>query len=113
MKILLAYGIPKKIVDTIRVLYDDTRARIISPEGETEEFEIVAGVLQGDTLAPYLFAIVLDYAMRKAISGFEEELGFKLVKRRSRRLHQSQLQILALLTILLSYLKDLLRHKKC
>ena len=85
MKILLAYGIPKKIVDAIRVLYDNTRARIISPDGETEEFEIVAGVLQGDTLAPYLFAIVLDYAMRKAINGFEEELGFKLVKRRSRR----------------------------
>ena len=68
MKILLAYGIPKKIVDAIRVLYDNTRARIISLDGETEEFEIVAGVLQGDTLAPYLFAIVLDYAMRKAIN---------------------------------------------
>ena len=62
VKILLAYGIPKKIVDAIRILYDNTRARIISPDGETEEFEIVAGVLQGDTLAPYLFAIVRDYA---------------------------------------------------
>ena len=65
MKILLAYGIPKKIVDAIRELYDDTRARIISPDGETEEFEIFAGLLQGNTLAPYLFALVLDYAMQK------------------------------------------------
>lgn len=47
----------------------------------------LAGDLQGDTLAPYLFAIVLDYAMRQAISGREEELGFKLDRRSSRRHH--------------------------
>ena len=27
-------------------------------------FEIFSGVMQGDTLAPFLFVIVLDYAMR-------------------------------------------------
>ena len=48
-------------------------------------FEITAGVLQGDTLAPFLFIIVLDYALRKAISGREEELGFTINPRKSRR----------------------------
>ena len=48
-------------------------------------FEIQAVVLQGDTLAPYLFAIVIDYCMRKAISGDEERLGFTLQQRKSRR----------------------------
>ena len=43
------------------------------------------GVLQGDTLAPYLFVIVLDYALRTAIDGREEDLGFHLEKRKSRR----------------------------
>jgi len=66
-------------------MYKDIQAQVISPDGETELFDIVAGVLQGDTLAPYLFAIVLDYVMRKAIDGREEELGFQLVKRKSRR----------------------------
>ena len=28
---------------------------------DTEYFDIVAGVLQGDTIAPYLFIICLDY----------------------------------------------------
>ena len=46
---------------------------------------IIAGVLQGDTLAPYLFAIVIDYCLRKAISGDEERLGFTLEQRKSRR----------------------------
>ena len=48
--------------------------------------QLLAGVLQGDTLAPYLFVIVLDYALRAAIEGKEEQLGFKLMKRQSRRI---------------------------
>ena len=34
---------------------------------ETEYFDIVAGVLQGYTLAPYLFIICLDYLLRTSI----------------------------------------------
>lgn len=48
-------------------------------------FEILAGVLQGDILIPYVFVIVLDYALRKAISGKGENLRSWLVKRMSRR----------------------------
>ena len=46
---------------------------------------ILAGVLQDDALAPYLFAIVIDYTMRQAVGDQELDLGFKLDKRRSRR----------------------------
>lgn len=38
-------------------------------------FEILAGVLQGDTLAPYLFIIVLDYVMRMAVRGDKDLLS--------------------------------------
>ena len=34
-----------------------------SPNGDTIFFDIVAGVLQGDTLAPYLFIFSLDYRL--------------------------------------------------
>ena len=56
-----------------------------SPDGDTELFEIKKGVLQGDTLAPFLFVITLDYVMRQAIDGHEEEFGFEVSKRQSRR----------------------------
>ena len=46
--------------------HNNTRAKVLSPDGETEELEISARMLQGDTLAPFLFIIVLDYAMRQA-----------------------------------------------
>ena len=85
LRILSAYGIPETIVSAIADTYKDTKAKVLSPDGETENFDITAGVLQGDTLAPYLFIIVLDYALRKAIDGREAELGLQIRQRRSRR----------------------------
>ena len=64
LKILQAYGIPEIIVDAIQDSYSETRAKVTIPDGETDEFEIFAGVLQGNTLAPYLFIITLDYCLR-------------------------------------------------
>ena len=52
MEILLAYGIPQKLVSGIQVLYANTTSKVLSPNGDTEFFEILVGVLQGDTLAP-------------------------------------------------------------
>ena len=85
LKILQAYGIPTIIVDAIGSMYQNTKAKVTSPDGDTKLFDLLAGVLQGDTLAPYLFIIVLDYALRMAIEGKEEELGLHLVRRQSRR----------------------------
>ena len=85
MKILEAYDIPPNLTNAITKMYENTRAKVISPDGETDFFEIKAGVLQGDTLAPYLFAIVLDYVPRQTFAGRERDLGFKLYRERSRR----------------------------
>ena len=49
-----------------------------------EYFDLVAGVLQGDMLAPYLFITCLDYVLRTAIDKIREN-GFELTKKRSRR----------------------------
>ena len=53
-------------------------------DGDTEYFDIVAGVLQGDTLAPYLLIICLDYVLRISIDKIREN-SFELKKKRSRR----------------------------
>ena len=49
------------------ILYRNTKVKVRSPDGDTEYFDIVAGILQGDTLAPYLFIICLDYVLRTSI----------------------------------------------
>ena len=48
--------------------------KVRSPDGDTEYFDIVAGVLQGDTLAPFLFIICLDYVLRTSIDKIRENV---------------------------------------
>ena len=83
MKILRAYGLPDDIVCFIERMYNNTIATVITEDGLTEAFQILAGVMQGDTLAPYLFVITVDYIMLKATEG--DNFGFTLHPRRSRR----------------------------
>ena len=66
------------------MLNKNTKVKVRSPDGDTEYFDIVAVVLQGDTLAPYLFIIRLDYVLRTSIDRMKDN-SFKLAKERSRR----------------------------
>ena len=66
-QILLAYGLPKETVAAITILYRNTKVKVRSPDGDTEYFDSVSGVLQGEMLAPYLFIICLDYVLRTSI----------------------------------------------
>ena len=89
-QILLAYGLPKETVAAIMILYRNTKVKVRSLDGDTDYFDIVAGVLQGDTLAPYLFIICLDYVLRTSLDKIREN-GFELTKKRSRRYPAKQL----------------------
>ena len=60
LKILKAYGVPPNLLRAIEAMYEGTRAKVVTPDGISEEFEILAGVQQGDTIAPFLFIIALD-----------------------------------------------------
>ena len=51
-QILQVNGLPKETVTAIRILYRNTELKVRSPDGDTEYFDIVASVLQEDTLAP-------------------------------------------------------------
>ena len=62
----------------------NTKVKVRSPDGDTDYFDIVAGVLQGDTLAPCLFIICLDFVLRTSIYKIKENC-VELTKKRSRR----------------------------
>ena len=59
--------------------YKNTKVKVRSPDGDTDYIDIVAG----DTLAPYLFIICLDYVLRTSIDKMKDN-GFKLAKEISR-----------------------------
>jgi hypothetical protein len=49
------------------------RHRVRTTDGTSDPFDLTVGVLQGDTLAPCLFVLVMDYVLRNALK--DNELG--------------------------------------
>ena len=66
------------------MLYENTKIKVYLPDEVTDSFDIVAGVLQGDSLASYLFLICLNYILRTSIDQMKK-YNFTLKKARSRR----------------------------
>ena len=62
------------------MLYRNTKIKVCS-DRDTDYFDIAAGVLQGDTLAPYFFTSVKTTCFDE----MKKKKGFKLTKERSRR----------------------------
>ena len=60
-------------------LYRNTNIKVLSPDEDTDFFDIVAGDLKGDSFAPYQFIICLVLVLRTSIYLIKEN-GFTLKK---------------------------------
>ena len=54
------------------MLYKNTKEIVHSSDGNTNFFEFVTWVLQGDTIAKYTFIICLDYGLRTSVGQINE-----------------------------------------
>ena len=113
LHILKLYGIPNQIIEAVRIMYDNQTTFVLTPDGPTDFFTTTSGILQGDTLAPYLFIIVVDYILRQSLDKSYTK-GLTITQRRSSR-HKSQhltdldyADDLALLSDLISDAQELL-----
>jgi hypothetical protein len=66
----------KNFVNAIMALYNGAAAEVVTSNGTFDEIKSSVGVLQSDTLASYLFDIVIDYVLRNAIEN--QTLGITL-----------------------------------
>ena len=80
--ILSQYNVPICLISDITQMYSDTSACVATELGPTEWFKTTSGVLQGDMLSPYLFIVLLDYALKKTL---QDDVGFVDRKRNGRR----------------------------
>ena len=71
-KILALYGIPEKYISIFKVLYKKSSYFIKTANGCTEYFEIMSGVRREYILSQFLFTIVIDFVMKRAI----DQVGF-------------------------------------
>jgi hypothetical protein len=61
-------------------IYYGAKAKVkYSNDQFTNFIDLSIGVLQGDTLAPYSFVIVVDYVMRVALA--DQSLGLKITNK--------------------------------
>lgn len=73
--ILNHYGVLTKIVVAIEAIYHNSCSVILVDGNTFEEFNVTTGVLQGDTIAAFLFIIVIDYVMKNAENEHKDEKG--------------------------------------
>ena len=81
-QILLANKLRPETIAAIMMPYKNMKVKVFSLDGDTDYFDILADVVQGDTLAPYLFIIYLNNVHRTSIDLMNEN-GFKLAKEKS------------------------------
>jgi hypothetical protein len=84
------HGVPTMLIEAVMDLYTNTSARTRIDNDLSESFTTTSGVLQGDTLAPFLFVVVLDSVLRDA-----QLTGYTLRPRRSTRYPEIRLPFLA------------------
>ena len=64
-KILIEFGIPKKLVRLIKMSLTETYSRVRVGNNVSDRFPISNGLRQGDALSPLLFNFALEYAIRR------------------------------------------------
>ena len=65
-------------------MYDNPTSFVQSIDGPTKEFLTTAGIIQGDTLAPFLFVIVVDYVLRQSADTMSDK-GLTIDRRSGRQ----------------------------
>ena len=57
-------GIPPDAIKVVKGLYSGAKTRVQTTLGETEYINITRGTIQGDSLSPYLFLLLMEPLLR-------------------------------------------------
>ena len=71
----------KKNFPALMMLCKNMKEMVRSPDGDTNFFDIVTGVLKEHTLTQHLFILCLDYILRISIDLLKEN-GFTITKKK-------------------------------
>lgn len=77
-RILREYGVPEKIVNIIRSMYEGCQARVKVGGEVTDWFCVETGVRQGCVWSPLLFGLLIDWVLHKACDGYGMQLEKKV-----------------------------------
>jgi hypothetical protein len=63
--ILVEFGIPRKLVELIKMCLDETCIRVHIDRNLSDKFNVQKGLKRGGALSPLLFNFALEYAIRR------------------------------------------------
>ena len=81
LHIMSMYCIPEKIIAVIKRMYENPQTFADTADGPTAIFSTTS-ILQGETIAPYLIIIVVDYILHQSVDSISSK-GLLLTPRRS------------------------------
>ena len=64
-KVLISYWIPQKMVSAIEKIYHNSKCCIPTEDGCSDWFQVMTGIRQGCILSPLLFAVAIDWVLRR------------------------------------------------
>ena len=75
-KICKSYGLTDKIVNLLKMLHNNSKAKVRINGQLSDSFDIETGVMQGEIPSPFLFNVFFDFIIRKVL----EEAGIGGIK---------------------------------
>ena len=81
--VLSKYGVSELLIANVMQFYIGTSAVVATAHKNTGKFQTTSGVLQGDSLAPFIFITQLDYVLCETLLNNID--GFTIIPRRSSR----------------------------
>ena len=63
--IMKVYGIPEKLIEMVKITYEDNKCSVVDGTGVYEWLDIKSGVKQGCSMSGFLFLLIIDWVMRQ------------------------------------------------
>lgn len=79
-QLLTKYGVPDKVVNLLKALYNNMKATVEFQGERTEQFEVNNGLRQGCVISCALFNLFFDQVMSEARQGYEGDISLKLAE---------------------------------
>ena len=79
-KIMKAYGIPGKFIAMVKAFYRNSRVSVLHGGSKSEWFEVKSGVKQGCVMSGFLFLLVIDWIMRRTVSGTRKGISWRMME---------------------------------
>jgi len=65
--VMKKYGIPKKLINMVKALYEDFQCSVIGDNEITAPFPVITGVKQGCCMSGFLFLLIIDWVMQHTV----------------------------------------------